>query len=148
MGPVGGGGRRAYGGRLHVEQIATGLKHIDTRGYVHLAADGGAYFYESPDRYVPIPTYRLFAAVFRDLPRLMLDSELVGKGGEVAAGWADLPAVPRPVACASTRMPIRAQSPGSVRAPRRSSRSDKGRAWGEAGGPVTGAGQVCCLLVD
>jgi hypothetical protein len=45
-------------------------KHIDTRGYVHLAADGGAYFYEPPDRYVPIPTWRLFAAVFRALPRL------------------------------------------------------------------------------
>ena len=42
-------------------------KHVDTRGYVHLAADGEAYYYESPDQYVPIPAWRIFSAVFRDL---------------------------------------------------------------------------------
>ena len=47
-------------------------KHVDTRCYVHLAADGEAYFYESPDRYVSIPAWQIFAAVFRDLPRLGL----------------------------------------------------------------------------
>jgi hypothetical protein len=45
-------------------------KHVDTRRYVHLAADGEAYFYEPPDRYVSIPTWEIFAAVFRTLPRL------------------------------------------------------------------------------
>jgi hypothetical protein len=45
-------------------------KHVDTRRYVHLAADGQAYFYESPDRYVLIPAWEVFAAVFRTLHRL------------------------------------------------------------------------------
>lgn len=45
-------------------------KHIDTRRYAHLAADGQAYFYEPPDRYVPIPTSEIVAAVFRTLHRL------------------------------------------------------------------------------
>lgn len=46
-------------------------KHIDTRCYAHLATDGQAYFYEPPDRYVPIPAPQIFAAVFRTLPRLV-----------------------------------------------------------------------------
>jgi hypothetical protein len=45
-------------------------KHVDTRRYVHLTADGQAYFYEPPTRYVPIPAWEIFAAVFRTLPRL------------------------------------------------------------------------------
>jgi hypothetical protein len=45
-------------------------KHVDTRRYVHLAADGEAYFYEPPNRYVSIPAWEIFAAVFRTLPRL------------------------------------------------------------------------------
>jgi hypothetical protein len=41
---------------------------VDTRCYVHLAADGEAYYYDaSPDRYVPIPAWRIFSAVFREL---------------------------------------------------------------------------------
>jgi hypothetical protein len=45
-------------------------KHIDTRRYVHLTADGQAYFYEHPERYVSIPPWEIFAAVFRTLPGL------------------------------------------------------------------------------
>jgi hypothetical protein len=45
-------------------------KHVDTRRYVHLAPDGQAYFYESPDRYVPISAGEIFAAVFRTLQGL------------------------------------------------------------------------------
>jgi hypothetical protein len=45
-------------------------KHIDTRCYVHLAADGQAYFYEHPHRHISIPLWEIFAAVFRTLPRL------------------------------------------------------------------------------
>lgn len=45
-------------------------KHIDTRGYVHLTAEGQAYCYEHPSRYVRIPAWEIFAAVFRTLPRL------------------------------------------------------------------------------
>jgi hypothetical protein len=42
-------------------------KHVDTRGYAHLTANGEAYYYEPPDRHVPIPAWRVFSAVFRDL---------------------------------------------------------------------------------
>ena len=45
-------------------------KHVDTRRYVHLAADGQTYFYEPPDRYVPIPAWQVLTEVFRTLPRL------------------------------------------------------------------------------
>jgi hypothetical protein len=45
-------------------------KHVDTRRSVHLAADGQAYYYEPPDRYLPISAAQVFAAVFRELPRL------------------------------------------------------------------------------
>jgi hypothetical protein len=45
-------------------------KHVDTRRSVHLAADGQAYFYEPPDRYVPISAAQVFAAVLRELPGL------------------------------------------------------------------------------
>jgi hypothetical protein len=45
-------------------------KHRDTRCYVHLAAAGQTYFYDPPDRYVPIPAWRIFTAVFRMLPQL------------------------------------------------------------------------------
>jgi hypothetical protein len=46
-------------------------KHVDTRRSVHLAADGQAYYYEPPDRYVPISAAQVFAAVFRTLPGLL-----------------------------------------------------------------------------
>jgi len=45
-------------------------KHVDTRRYVHLAASGEAYFYEPPGRYISIPAWEFFAAVFQTLPRL------------------------------------------------------------------------------
>jgi hypothetical protein len=45
-------------------------KHIDTRGYVHLAADGRAFYFSAPDRYVPIAVRDAFRAVFAGLPRL------------------------------------------------------------------------------
>jgi hypothetical protein len=45
-------------------------KHIDTRRYVHLAADGRAFYFSAPDRYVPIPAERAFSAVFATLAGL------------------------------------------------------------------------------
>jgi hypothetical protein len=45
-------------------------KHIDTRCYVHLAADGSAWCHEPSGRYVPRPAWEIFSAVFRSLPRL------------------------------------------------------------------------------
>jgi hypothetical protein len=45
-------------------------KHIDTRCYVHLAADGSAFYSVSPKRYKPIPPADAFAAVFAGLPGL------------------------------------------------------------------------------
>jgi len=45
-------------------------KHVDTRCYVHLAADGQAHYYKEPNRYVPIPGWKIFTAVFRTPPRL------------------------------------------------------------------------------
>jgi hypothetical protein len=50
-------------------------KHIDTRRYAHLAADGAAYYFESPDRYVPLPAADVFDEVFATLPRLRLVTE-------------------------------------------------------------------------
>jgi hypothetical protein len=58
-------------------------KHIDTRRSVHLAADGTAYYYEPPDRYVRIAAGRVFAEVFRHLPRLAGVTE-----EQIAASWA------------------------------------------------------------
>jgi hypothetical protein len=58
-------------------------KHIDTRRPVHLAADGAAYYYKPPDRYVRIAAGDVFAEVFRDLPRLGGVTE-----GQIAASWA------------------------------------------------------------
>lgn len=43
-------------------------KHIDTRGYVHLDADGNAFAYQSPNRYRPIAPVDAFVAVFASLP--------------------------------------------------------------------------------
>jgi hypothetical protein len=60
-------------------------KHIDTRRSVHLAADGSAYYYEPPDRYVRIAAGYVFAEVFRDLPRLGGVTE-----EQIAASWAAL----------------------------------------------------------
>jgi hypothetical protein len=45
-------------------------KHIDTRDYIHLAADGQAYYYKPPDRYIGVAASDVLAQVFRDLPRL------------------------------------------------------------------------------
>lgn len=45
-------------------------KHIDTRGYVHLDADGNAFAYQSPNRYRPIAAVDAFVAVFASLPGL------------------------------------------------------------------------------
>jgi len=45
-------------------------KHVDTRRSVHLAADGSAYYYAPPGRYVPIAAGDVLAEVFRDLPWL------------------------------------------------------------------------------
>jgi hypothetical protein len=45
-------------------------KHIDTRGYIHLAAGGQAYYYKPPDRYIGVAAGYVLAQVFRDLPRL------------------------------------------------------------------------------
>jgi hypothetical protein len=50
-------------------------KHIDTRRYAHLAADGTAFVFESPGRYRCFPAADLFAAVFASLPRLSLVGE-------------------------------------------------------------------------
>jgi hypothetical protein len=58
-------------------------KHIDTRCYVHLAADGAAYVYEHEDRYREIPLIDLLSAVFAPLVGLAsVTSEQVG------ASWA------------------------------------------------------------
>jgi hypothetical protein len=45
-------------------------KHIDTRGYIHLASTGEAFVYESPDRYRTFPAADVLAAVFAALPGL------------------------------------------------------------------------------
>jgi hypothetical protein len=45
-------------------------KHIDTRRYVHLAADGSAWCHEPSGGYVPKPAWEVFSAVFLTLPRL------------------------------------------------------------------------------
>jgi hypothetical protein len=45
-------------------------KHIDTRRYVHLAPDGEAFAFESPDRYRSVPAADVFAEVFARLPGL------------------------------------------------------------------------------
>jgi hypothetical protein len=42
-------------------------KHVDTRGYVHLAPDGSAFIYEPPDRYRSFPVADVLAAVFAPL---------------------------------------------------------------------------------
>jgi hypothetical protein len=46
-------------------------KHVDTRGYVHLAPDGGAFVFEPPDRYRSVPVADVLAAVFAPLPGLV-----------------------------------------------------------------------------
>ncbi len=45
-------------------------KHIDTRRYVHLAPDGRAFAFESPDRYRSVPATDVLAEVFALLPGL------------------------------------------------------------------------------
>jgi hypothetical protein len=45
-------------------------KHVDTRGYVHLASDGEAFVYESRHRYRSMPVADVLAAVFEGLPGL------------------------------------------------------------------------------
>ena len=45
-------------------------KHIDTRCYIHLASDGEAFVYESPDRYRTFPAANILTAVFASLPGL------------------------------------------------------------------------------
>ncbi len=45
-------------------------KHIDTREYLHLAPDGCAYFFESPNDYVPIRVLEALKVVFYWLPAL------------------------------------------------------------------------------
>jgi hypothetical protein len=42
-------------------------KHIDTRCYIHLASNGEAFVYESPDRYRTFPAADVLAAVFAPL---------------------------------------------------------------------------------
>ncbi len=39
-------------------------KHIETRRYLHLDADGAAFVFENPDRYRSIPLAEAIAAVF------------------------------------------------------------------------------------
>jgi len=58
-------------------------KHIDTRGYIHLAADGEAFVYESRDRYRRIPAADVLAAVFAPLPDLAGVTER-----QIRASWA------------------------------------------------------------
>jgi hypothetical protein len=60
---------------MHEVELSDGpslqaYKHIDTRRYVHLAADGQAYSHEPSGRYVPIPAWKAFHAVFLTLHRL------------------------------------------------------------------------------
>jgi hypothetical protein len=45
-------------------------KHIDTRGYVHLASDGAAFVFEPPDRYLRVAAADVLAAIFAPLPGL------------------------------------------------------------------------------
>lgn len=54
----------ADGGRVQA------YKHIDTRGYLHLDADGGAWLYESPQRYRSVPVADLLVDVIAGLPGL------------------------------------------------------------------------------
>jgi hypothetical protein len=58
-------------------------KHIDTRCYIHLASNGEAFVYESPDRYRRLPAADVLAAVFAGLPGLAgVTDEQIG------ASWA------------------------------------------------------------
>lgn len=65
-------------------------KHIDSRGYVHLASDGTAFVYEPPDRYRPSDLAKVLTAVF---------SRMIGlagvSGDQVAASWAAVERVRR-----------------------------------------------------
>ncbi len=46
-------------------------KHIDTRRYVHLDADGAAFFYRPPDFYRSLPVAVVLGEVFAWLARLI-----------------------------------------------------------------------------
>ncbi len=58
-------------------------KHIFTRGYLHLAADGAAFAYVSPRRYRPVPAADLLAAVLARLGELCGVTEQ-----QLARSWA------------------------------------------------------------
>jgi hypothetical protein len=60
---------------MHEVELTDGTKlhaykHIDTRRYVHLAADGAAFEFVSPNRYRPVDTAHAFYAAFATLGRL------------------------------------------------------------------------------
>jgi hypothetical protein len=63
--------------RLHA------YKHIDTRRYIHLAADGKAFAYLSAEQYRPIPAADVLAAIFAPLPGLWGVT-----ANQVAESWA------------------------------------------------------------
>jgi hypothetical protein len=50
--------------------LVQAYKHVDTRGYLHLAADGTAYVYTANDRYRPTPAADVLEAVIVNLPGL------------------------------------------------------------------------------
>ena len=65
-------------------------KHIDSRGYVHLATDGTAFLYEPPDRYRRTDLATVLSAVFAGM------TGLAGvTGDQVAASWAAVERVRR-----------------------------------------------------
>jgi hypothetical protein len=73
---------------MHEAELDNGMslhayKHIDTRRYVHLAANGEAFVYEHPNRYRSLPVADAFAAVFASLVGLAGVT-----GDQVAASWA------------------------------------------------------------
>jgi hypothetical protein len=59
-------------------------KHVDTRRYIHLAADGTAFVFESPNWYRRVPAAVVLAAVFAPL-----DKGLYGvTDRQIEASWA------------------------------------------------------------
>jgi hypothetical protein len=50
--------------------LVQAYKHIETRGYLHLAADGTAYVYTDRDRYRPMSAADVLRAVIVGLPGL------------------------------------------------------------------------------
>lgn len=53
---------------LSDSQRLQAYKHIDTRRYIHLDAGGGAFAYESRERYRSVPIVDVLGEVFAPLP--------------------------------------------------------------------------------